>query len=136
MLSKLTKVSLIAAVSGAVSAFLLTWWFHLHSALFISLFTALSFSVVTFIVAYGLTFICITKRNGIRKPVPGALRGAALGMATFIAVVILHTAIFPGNGGFLFSVLPILGIGLSMFGWAVAIIGSCIGMWCERRYLA
>jgi len=64
------------------------------------------------------------------------MRGAFLSVVTFLIAVVGHTAFFPGQGGFFVSLIPVMLIGLAMFGWGIAIVGACVGVFCERRYFA
>jgi hypothetical protein len=96
----------------------------------------LSFGALSALAAYALVYRVAHRRFEKKKPVLGAMRGASLGVATFLIAVIGHTAFFPGRGGFFISLVPITLTGLAMFGWGVAIIGAFVGRFCEHRYFA
>lgn len=123
--------AIVAGLSGGV----LTWLFHSNSGSVAVLF-GLSFGALSALVAYALVYRVARLRFENKTPVLGAMRGAALSVATFLIAVLSHTVFFPGQGGFLVSLGPVLFISLAMFGWGVAIIGAFVGAFCERRYFA
>lgn len=127
------SASRATALAAGIFGSLLTWLFHQPSGV-IAMFIGAAFGAVSALVAYALVYRVALRRLENNKPVLGAIRGAALGIATFLIAVIVHTAFFPGRGGFFVSLVPILLIGLAMFGWGVAIVGACLGLFCERRY--
>lgn len=134
-MSPLHSASRFIAIIAAICGGLLTLFFH-QSRGPVSGLIGVVFGAVSAFVAYGLVYGFSRGRIGNKKPVLGAIRGAMLGVATFLIAVIVHTALFPGKGGFFISLTPILLIGLGMFSWAVALVGGCVGVFCERRYFA
>ena len=121
-----------ASVAGGFGG-LLTLLFHFNRGA-IALPIGLAFGVLSAFVGYLLVFYLVRRRYGNTKPVFGELRGSVLGTSTFLISVSAHTALFPGAGGFLSSIFPIMFIGLVMFGWIVALIGAELGAFCERHY--
>ena len=123
--------AIVAAVFGAA----LTYLYHRNSG-WNDLLVVSLFGVLAGVVAYGLVYLVSMSRLGKAKPILGWWRGAAVGFGTFLIVVLLHTAFFPGMGGFFVSLAPVLFIVTIMFGWAVAIVGAFVGAFCERQYFA
>lgn len=134
-MSPVHAASRATAIVAGIFGGMLTWYFHSDSGS-ISVLVGLSFGALSALVAYVLVYRGTRRRFENKKPVLGAMRGTALGVATFLIAVICHTVFFPGRGGFFVSLVPILLIGLAMFGWGVAIIGAFVGWFCERRYFA
>lgn len=134
-MNPIRAASLANSMVAALSAAALTGFFHLNRGV-IAVPIVLTFGAFSALVAYLLVYLVARHRAGSKKPVLGAIRGAALGLVTFLIAAISHTAFFPGQGGFFASIVPVLLIGLAMFGWGVAIIGACMGALCERRYFA
>lgn len=134
-MSPVIAASKANAIVAAISGGLLTGFFH-HNSGISAVPIAFAFGVFSALVAYLLVYQVARRRVAGNKPVLGAMRGAALAVATFVVATIGHTALFPGQGGFLASLLPVLLIGLAMFGWGVAIVGACMGALCERYYFA
>ena len=132
-MSQVHAASRTTAMAAGISGGLLTWVFHRNDGLS-SLPIGVAFGTLAALVAYSLVYCLTRARLQDRRPVLGAARGASIGIATFAISVICHTAIFPGKGGFFTSLIPIMLIGLAMFGWCVAAIGACVGLLCERRY--
>ena len=129
------SASRVTALASGISGSLLTWLFH-HNSGAIAVLIGVVFGAISAVVAYALVYRMVRSRLRNKKPVLGAVRGALLGVATFLIAVIIHTVSFPGQGGFFPSLIPIILIGLAMFGWGVAIVGACVGVFCERRYFA
>ncbi|OGB21002.1 MAG: hypothetical protein A3I66_15040 [Burkholderiales bacterium RIFCSPLOWO2_02_FULL_57_36] len=127
--------SRFSAIVAAVSGTALTYLYHRNSGWNASLVVSI-FGVLAGMVAYGLVYWVSFSRLGKARPILGWWRGSAIGLGTFLIVVMLHTAFFPGHGGFFVSLAPVLLIGIVMFGWAVAIVGACVGAFCERQYFA
>jgi hypothetical protein len=111
-------------------------WFHHGRGAAVALVLAVLFSTLCAIVAFALSYRAIAKRLGKAKPVLGAFRGSLIATSTFVIAVLVHTAAFPGNGGFLTSIVPVLVIGFGTLGWLVAAIGAAVGAFCERHYFA
>ena len=134
-MSPVHAASRATAIVAGISGGLLTWYFHSDSGS-ISVLYGWSFGALSALVAYVLVHRGTRRRFENKKPVLGAMRGAASGVSTFLIAVISHTVFFPGRGGFFVSLVPIVFIGLAMFGWGVAIIGVLVGRFCERRYFS
>lgn len=134
-MAKVHSASRFTAIVAAIFGGSLACLFHYNRGP-ISVLIGGGFGAVSALVAYGLVYRVTRSRVGIKKPVLGPMLGALLGLATFLVSVIGHTVFFPGQGSFLASLIPISFIGLGMFGWLVAIIGACVGVFCERRYFA
>jgi hypothetical protein len=100
------------------------------------LIIALLFSLLAGGLSYFIVHFVASRRIEKNAPVLGWWRGAIIALAVFVAVVLIHTLIFPGQGGFIVSALPVLFIGLAMFGWLVAIVGALVGVVCERKFFA
>jgi len=132
-MSQVHAASRTTAIATGVSGALLTWLFHRNDGLS-SIPIGVAFGALSGFVAYSLIYCLTRARFEEKRPVLGAARGAALGIATFVISLICHTALFPGKGGFLTSLGPITLIGVAMFGWCVAAIGACVGLYCERHY--
>lgn len=133
MVGPIHAASRATALAAGFFGSILTWLFHYPSGA-IAVFIGVAFGAVSALVAYALVYRVALRRLKNKKPVLGAIRGAALGIATFLIAVIGHTAFFQGRGGFFVSLVPIILIGLAMFGLGVAIVGACLGLFCERRY--
>lgn len=97
--------SRVTALAAGILGSLLTWLFHQPSGA-IAMFIGAAFGAVSALVAYALVYRVAPRRLENKKPVLGAIRGAALGIATFLIAVIVHTAFFPGRGGFFVSLVP------------------------------
>ncbi len=123
------------AIAAGIIGGLLTWLFHRNAGA-IAASVGMAFGALSALVAYALVYHVARRRLGNKKPVLGALRGAVLGVATFLIAVISHTAFFQGQGGFFVSLVPVMLVGLAMFGRGLAIVGACVGVFCERRHFA
>jgi Na+(H+)/acetate symporter ActP len=132
-MSPLHAASGTAATAAGLGGSLLTWLVHQESSAD-AVPLAVAFGVLSALIAHVLVLSVVKRRVGRAKPVLGALRGAFLGVATFVIAVTIHTAFFPGRTGFPASLVPVLLVGLALFGWGVAIVGACVGAFCERRH--
>jgi hypothetical protein len=88
------------------------------------------------LIASGLVFVIVWKmvqlRYPLKRPVVGAMRGAAVGVCVLILVTTGNAALHAGSGGVLYSIFGQLFYMLLAFGWFAAAVGGLGGKYIEH----
>ena len=83
--------------------------------------------------AYGSYFLAVRRRFGRKRPVLGAYRGAALAVAVFALVVLVHSIFSPGADGFPISFIGQFVFAFLIVGWASALVGAVLGILVDKQ---
>jgi hypothetical protein len=129
------RAGTLSAFVALVGAAVLTFIFH-RANTEVALRVAASFGVFAAGAAFVVVWLITRRRMRGLSPVLGGRLGAIAALGTFLITVAVHTAVYPGSGGFLTSLPAVLSIGAVMFGWVVALVGAGVGLLCERLYFS
>lgn len=123
-----------SALTAGGMSWLLVTLFHLNRGMNTAAMIATGYSFLSALIAWTVVYLTLKRRSKAQRvPIFGAKIGAGLAYLVLVVMITIHTSFFPGTGGFLINVIPILILGTIYFGWMVILAGAFVGYQCEKR---